>query len=95
MIDRIHIIVALLAALAVTILSLYQDVEFYTACVRLVIVIPIFFIVGLLLRLYLKKLFAPPPPKDVEALENEHAEDDLPAEEPGSYDEQEENYDEI
>ena len=81
MIERLHIIVALFAALAVTILSLFQDTTFYVLSVRLVIIIPIFYMLGLFFRSYFTKLFLPPIIHMPEHLDDKPADEDKMAEE--------------
>lgn len=75
MLEKIHILIALVAAVAVTILGLYQEITFFALTERLLIVIPIFFILGLFFRSYLKKILLPPEPEKTTPGEGESTED--------------------
>lgn len=90
MIDKIHILISLLAALCVTIISLYQDITFFEMCNRLVVIIPAFYIFGLFFRSYMRRIFAPkPPPKDAEKEDGTEDKESAEPEEAGAdlYDE--------
>ncbi len=59
MLANLHIVITLIAALTVTVLSLFQEISFYEVCIRLLIVIPIFYIFGRLIRIYIIKSLYP------------------------------------
>lgn len=58
MLDKIHIFISLIAGVIYTIYAITQDFEFFLWLQNVIIVLILFYILGLICRSYLKKLLA-------------------------------------
>jgi len=76
MLDKLQIFVSIIASMIVTVISIVQDVSLDTLALRLIVVIIVFYFVGLAARIYLKRhVFFKVP--------DESAEQEPPSTEPG------------
>ena len=64
MLDKLHLIVSIVATIIVTAISIYQDVSLHNMAVRLIVVIVAFYFVGLAAKTFLKRYVFVLPPED-------------------------------
>lgn len=57
MVDKIHIIIPLVAGIVSTVLSIVQRIGITLMCIRLIAIIILFYILGLMVRAILQKIF--------------------------------------
>lgn len=61
MLDKLHVITSILAAIVVTLLSINQQITLQELSVRLITVIIAFYVLGLGAKIYLKRFVFPKP----------------------------------
>ena len=87
MLEKLHVYVSIIAALVVTIMSLIQKISLQETTLRLIVIICVFYIIGLITRTYLKKnVFIQKPADDIpldgiENIETENSDDKFEVEE--------------
>jgi len=83
MLDKLHILISIVATMVVTLISLVQEVDLHTLAVRLIVVIIAFYALGLAIKLFIIKYVFPvilpeplaeDPPEDADA-EDETSQD--------------------
>lgn len=77
--SKIQIILAILAAIAVVVVCIVTGDTFFGMCVKLVISIPVFYIIGLFARFYLNRKVFYKETGDEKTVEAEEGEDSVGA----------------
>ncbi len=81
MLNKLHIFVSLIAGIFFTIYGIVNDFDFFFWLKNIVIVLMLFYILGLITRHYLRKVLAPRDTEVVEVTEEEIVEESADAEE--------------
>ncbi len=74
MFDKLHIFISLIAGIVYTIYAITSDFEFFFWIKNVIIILVLFYVLGLITRNYMKKVLAP---KDLESVEVTEIEEEL------------------
>ena len=79
MLDKLHVIISIVAAIMVTLLSIMQPVTLGELAVRLITVIVAFYLIGLAAKIYLVRFVFPKPQPPEVLEESAEAKEDIEA----------------